>query len=539
MAWKHCFCMRLVFGAKDTQNQMMSAKTVPNSRRWIGWLFLSVALLVEAGVTVIIDRLRERADACRRVQTELAFLRADAQELNALEWETISNEMLNEESATHLDKILARMQERFSRLGLLGSRLHRLEDVTQSHRAYIRLVDQEFKLIAAARIKEAKDFDAAKVDPAFDALETALGATEGAYDKLANRTLGQIRAGTLMLLFGGVGFIAALVWQFTEKRRVVEVAAAEQRTLRQANENLEARVRERTRELEDVHKQLVEASRLGGMAEIATNVLHNVGNVLNSVNISATLVADRVRHSKGANIAKLAALFAEHQADLSAFLTTDPRGKMIPAYLATLKDSLAEEQKTVSAELDNLRKNIEHIKEIVAKQQSYAKTSVVMETVALAGLVEDALRINATSLLQQDVEVVRDFQIQPLIRTDKHKVMNILINLVSNAKFACDETGRSDKRFTVRITGDAHTVRVSVSDNGVGIPAENLTRIFAHGFSSKKTSHGLGLHSGALAAKQIGGALSVQSDGPGCGANFTLELPCRAESDVCDPVGRL
>ena len=282
-------------------------------------------------------------------------------------------------------------------------------------------------------------------------------------------------------------------------------------------------------ELAKLHQQLLEASRQAGMAEVATGVLHNVGNVLNSVNVSATLVADRVRHSKGTNIVKLAAMFDEHRADLAAFLTHDPRGQMIPEYLATLKDSLVEEQQTTIAELEHLRSNIEHIKDIVAMQQNYAKNSGFIETVALTDLVEDALRMNANSLARHEVKLVRDFQIRPALSTDKHKVMQIIVNLVRNAKFACDESGRPDKALTVRIAGDQQAVRVSVCDNGIGIPPENLARIFNHGFTTKKDGHGFGLHSGALAARELGGTLSVHSDGSGCGATFTLELPLPGE----------
>lgn len=278
-------------------------------------------------------------------------------------------------------------------------------------------------------------------------------------------------------------------------------------------------------ELAKLHAQLLVTSRQAGMAEVATGVLHNVGNVLNSVNVSATLIADHVRHSKGVNIAKLAAMFGEHQADLAAFLTTDPRGRMIPGYLATLSESLAQEQEALVQEVGHLRKNIEHIKEIVAMQQSYAKTSGFVETVPLVELVEDALRMNTSSLARHDVELVRDFQVRPVISTDKHKVMQILVNLVRNAKHACDDTHRTDKRIVVRLAGAPPAVRISVIDNGVGIPAANLERIFNHGFTTKKDGHGFGLHSGALAAKELGGSLTVQSEGAGHGATFTLELP--------------
>lgn len=277
--------------------------------------------------------------------------------------------------------------------------------------------------------------------------------------------------------------------------------------------------------LEETHRQLLRTSRQAGMAEVATGVLHNVGNVLNSVNVSATLVADHVRHTKAGNIAKVATLFAQHKADLAGFLTNDPRGKMLPDYLGTLAESLAVEHKVMIEELDHLRKNIEHIKDIVSMQQAYARTSGVIETVSVPDLIEDAIRINAGSLARHAVEIFRDYQTRPVLTTDKHKVMQILINLVGNAKYACDESGRTDKQITVRTTSDGQSVRIAVIDNGVGIPAENLTRVFNHGFTTRKTGHGFGLHSGALAARELGGSLHVESEGRGHGAVFTLELP--------------
>jgi signal transduction histidine kinase len=283
-------------------------------------------------------------------------------------------------------------------------------------------------------------------------------------------------------------------------------------------------------ELAKVHAQLLVTSRQAGMAEVATGVLHNVGNVLNSVNVSATLISDQARHSKGANIAKLAAMLSEHQSDLAAFLTTDPRGRMIPGYLTTLGEVLAQEQATLVQELGHLVKNIEHIKEIVAMQQRYAKTSGFIETVPLVELVEDALRMNASSLVRHDVELVRDFQVRPVVSTDKHKVIQILVNLVRNAKQACDETHRTDKRIVVRLADAPLGVRISVVDNGVGIPEANLVRVFNHGFTTKREGHGFGLHSGALAAKELGGSLTVQSEGSGHGATFTLELPFKRDT---------
>ena len=283
-------------------------------------------------------------------------------------------------------------------------------------------------------------------------------------------------------------------------------------------------------QLVDVYKQLLDTSRQAGMAEVATGVLHNVGNVLNSVNVSATLVSDLVRRSKAPNLGKIRDLIEQHRADIGRYLTEDAKGRMIPAYLGTLADSLSDEHKTIIAELDSLHKNIGHIKDIVSMQQSYAKTSGVVETLSVPDLVEDALRMNAGSLARHDVDVIREYNGRPVITVEKNKVLQILVNFIRNAKYACDESGRLDKEITLRTHVDPTGVSISVADNGVGIPPENLTRIFAHGFTTRKHGHGFGLHSGALAARELGGSLTVHSDGRDKGATFTLKLPFRPEN---------
>jgi len=280
--------------------------------------------------------------------------------------------------------------------------------------------------------------------------------------------------------------------------------------------------------IEDMHKQLLDSSREAGMAEVATSVLHNVGNVLNSINVSSTLVSDRVKKSKVANLSKLAALLKEHANDLGIFLTSDAKGKQVPGYLGQLAEHLMSEQATVVEELALLHQNIGHVKDIVAMQQSYARVSGVAETVQIVDLVEDAVRMNGGALQRHGVEVLREFAEVPPISVEKHKVLQILVNLVRNAKYACDESGRKDKLLTLRIVREDERVRISVTDNGVGIPEENLTRIFNHGFTTRKEGHGFGLHSAVLAAMEMEGSLSAHSDGPGKGACFTLELPLKS-----------
>ncbi|GEM_PF-666176 len=278
-------------------------------------------------------------------------------------------------------------------------------------------------------------------------------------------------------------------------------------------------------ELENIHRQLVEASRRSGMAEIATNVLHNVGNVLNSVNISATLVVDSVKNSKAASLAKVVDLFREHAQDLGTFITSNPKGKQVPGYLAQLSERLVADQKAIVTELDSLQQNVEHIKEIVAVQQTYATFGGVKEMINVVTLVEDSLRMNSGALERHRVEVIREFEKLPPMNVERHKILQILVNLLRNANLACQDSARTDRRLTVRVANGDGRVKISVMDNGVGIRPENLTRIFNHGFTTRKDGHGFGLHSSALAAQEMGGSLTVHSDGPGQGAAFTLDLP--------------
>jgi PAS domain S-box-containing protein len=278
-------------------------------------------------------------------------------------------------------------------------------------------------------------------------------------------------------------------------------------------------------QVEALHKLLLQSSRQAGMAEVATSVLHNVGNVLNSVNVSATLLLDNAKKSNVAYLGKAVALLNEHTDDLGAYMANDPKGRQLPGYLTRLSEQLTKEQQRTIAELESLRENIEHIKEIVAMQQNYATVCGVAETVKVTDLVEDALRMNAGALVRHEVALVREYTEVPVITVEKHKVLQVLVNVIRNAKYACDESGRKDKQIKLKISQRDQWICIAVIDNGIGIPPENLTRIFNHGFTTRKDGHGFGLHSGALAAADLGGRLTAESDGPGKGATFTLELP--------------
>jgi two-component system NtrC family sensor kinase len=278
-----------------------------------------------------------------------------------------------------------------------------------------------------------------------------------------------------------------------------------------------------------MHKQLADASRLAGMAEIANNVLHNVGNVLNSVNISAGMIGAKLRDSKDQGLARVVQLMNEHNADLGDFFAHDTKGKALPGYLNKLVAALTAEKHSIATELESLTRSIDHIKDIVATQQSYSGAASLIEAVQIEEMLEDAVRINAAAIARQRVTIIKEYAPAPALLLDKHRVLQILTNLIGNAWQAMDGAPERVHRITLRtqICGpDAGPrLRVCIEDNGQGIAPENLAKLFTHGFTTRKDGHGFGLHSCVLAAKEMQGTLTAHSNGPDQGAAFTLELP--------------
>jgi signal transduction histidine kinase len=302
--------------------------------------------------------------------------------------------------------------------------------------------------------------------------------------------------------------------------------ARQRAELEGTNQRIEAEVAARTAELKAAQKQNLEIARRAGMADIATNVLHNVGNVLNSVNVSASVINDRLKKSGTSDLRRAAAMLEQHLDDPGAFVTCDPRGKHLPRFLVELSSQMTTEEQNVFAEIAMLSKSIEHIKEIVATQQNFAGGTGFVEEVSLAELLKDAVRFVAGAMDRHGIEIVPDFAELPPLLIDKQKFLQIVVNLISNSKHAVLASPKPLRQIVLRLSRtEGNWARIEVVDNGVGIPAENLTRIFSQGFTTRKDGHGFGLHSAANLAAELGGCIKVQSGGPGQGATFAFEVP--------------
>lgn len=284
-------------------------------------------------------------------------------------------------------------------------------------------------------------------------------------------------------------------------------------------------------ELKAAQDELVETAHRAGMAEVATDVLHNVGNVLNSINISASFIKEKVLSSKAENLNKVIDMLTEHTGDLGAFLTKDERGKHIPLYLHEATKHIIKEHADIAEKIRSLTSNVDHIKQIIKAQQGYAKVGGVEVIIDIKEIIEDAVEINSASLARHKISLKLDLDELPKIHLDKQRILQILVNLISNAKHALSKNEPREKLLFIRcFKYGEDSLRIEVEDNGVGIAKENIAKIFRHGFTTREGGHGFGLHSSALAAQEMGGSLTVHSDGPGFGAIFTLELPLMLET---------
>lgn len=311
------------------------------------------------------------------------------------------------------------------------------------------------------------------------------------------------------------------------------------RTIRERNRQLEQQVAERTEELkeknldlertleelETTKDELVEKAHKAGMADIATGVLHNVGNVLTSVNTSASLIEETAKQSKLEGLLQANMLLRENINNIDEFIANNPKGKNLLQYYLKLEDPLKKERRKMLKQSERLNEKIALINEIIAAQQNYAGIGIHDEQVVLDEIIENALSLQAGSIERHNLEIEKDLQATEPVFVQRSKLIHVLVNILKNAKEAMNGMKPNEKKIVIKTWQKDGTVYLSVTDNGSGIKKEHLGRIFTQGFTTKKSGHGFGLHSSANYMKEMGGSIEVHQNGEDKGATFTLYLP--------------
>jgi DNA-binding LacI/PurR family transcriptional regulator len=297
---------------------------------------------------------------------------------------------------------------------------------------------------------------------------------------------------------------------------------------RQHASELETRVEQRTRELREAEGQLLDAARRAGMAEIAIGLMHNVGNLLNSVNVSSDRIRELVRGAPLEGLSKLRALLAEHEGKLPEFFARDPRGGLVGQYLQRIGEELRSQLGSIEGEAGELQDRVSLIRETIATLQAYAREgrdAIPSQPVVIAQTIETALKLQEGNLARQRVEVMRDLSDVPPVMARQAELVHVFVNLIKNAVEAMRNTPPDARRLTVQVRAEGGFVRVRFADAGEGITPENAPRIFTYGFTTKPDGHGFGLHTCANHVRQMGGNIQAESDGPDRGASFVLSFP--------------
>ncbi|MDP1880504.1 MAG: response regulator, partial [Parachlamydiaceae bacterium] len=315
----------------------------------------------------------------------------------------------------------------------------------------------------------------------------------------------------------------------SELSKIVNELSTSKLYLESSNKELQEEI-ELRQKLEEknskLNTELVIAARHAGMADIAASVLHNIGNALNSVSTSTTLVGQKVSSSKVSNLFEISRLLEERESDVNAFIANDPQGQRIPKYITKLSEMWKNDKEYLSGEINTVQKGITHIKEIINKQNSLSKALGATDSIIVSILIDDALILSKTIYSNINISIKRDFNPIKEVINDRVKLLQILVNLIKNGIESILEKNPEHKEITlsIREKDNAH-FNIQLSDNGVGIEKENLEKIFSFGFTTKKDGHGFGLHSSAISIQDMGGNLSVTSNGLGKGATFTITLP--------------
>ncbi len=276
-------------------------------------------------------------------------------------------------------------------------------------------------------------------------------------------------------------------------------------------------------------KELFTTSRLAGKAEVATEVLHNVGNTLNSISVSSEQIREAVLQSSSIGLPDIIPLIQGHENDLAHFFGHDSKGRMLPLYFAKLSEKLNEERDFLLTETSRQLQHIRRVAEIIQAQQDTAKRINFTEQVDLASLLEESLEFFQKDLDEQEIIVERQYDIQQSILGEPHKILQIMNNLIGNAVDAFDGVFIEQQKILLRIyLADQEEVIVEICDNGKGMQEKILQQAFNFGFTTKKTGHGFGLHNAANLAAEMGGSLTGESAGSGQGARLSMRLPVLA-----------
>jgi len=289
--------------------------------------------------------------------------------------------------------------------------------------------------------------------------------------------------------------------------------------------------------LSDSYRRLMDLSRQAGKAQVASSVLHDVGNVMASISCTTETLRSMLQNSRLQRLRQVGELLAPHADNVAQFLSEDPRGRQVLPYVCQLAARWSEEYVALMAKLDSLVANIAHVNAVVEAQQVHATGTHVIELTPVDRFIRDAVILCEPAYQRHEVQLTQTIEESlPAIPVDRVRILQVLVNLLTNAKdsVCAAETDVKSVHITASAVGE-QAVRIEIVDNGVGIAAADLPHLFQQGFTTKSDGHGFGLYFSALAVQELGGLISARSDGVGRGATFVVTLPTADRQSASPP----
>lgn len=278
--------------------------------------------------------------------------------------------------------------------------------------------------------------------------------------------------------------------------------------------------------LDQSRRKLTEAAHQAGMAELAGEILHNIGNAANSLNCSVAKLETRISESKINGLNRSVTLLRENSKNLEHFFLKDPRGPRLVQYLLDVNDAIQAERAENQGEIDRIRNTAHHISEIIHAQQAFAKRTDFRQEIDLQSLISQAVAINQQLIQSMGVRLVKNVPDLPELMLNRNKITQILVNMIRNGLQAMQDRSPDQRLLKIHCRLlDQRDLEIEVSDTGIGFDEHTQAKLFTHGFSTKTTGNGLGLHYCANAMREIGGSISASSPGPGLGATFRIVVP--------------
>lgn len=289
-------------------------------------------------------------------------------------------------------------------------------------------------------------------------------------------------------------------------------------------------LKEANEKLYSLQQKFLISAREAGMADIATNVLHNVENILNSINVSIVSIHEQLNNSIINDLQEVSRLLKQHKKTIADYISKDKNGKYIPEFISKIYEKLNSEKIIITNETKSLEVNLSHIRDIITLEQSLSTKMGLTEKTDIPELIKDVLMLTKTRYQATKIQIVTDFSPIKTVIIDREKLFYVLTSLVINAIDSVLESNNHNKKIILRLKQkNDRCFMIQINDTGVGIKHENLKKIFSYEFTTKTRGHGFGLHTSVNYIEELSGSISAESEGENKGATFTLVLPFKSK----------